>query len=66
MARPKQQQEDEVESNGKGLYRISFTVDQPTSRNIRLASALADMDKGEWIVMILEKAAEKAVAGFRR
>lgn len=44
-----------------GQQRISFTVDQKIRKNIRIAAALADMDTGEWIVMILEKAAEKAV-----
>lgn len=49
------------EENANGQIRISFTVDKRIKKNIRIAAALADMDPGEWIVMILDKAAEKAV-----
>ena len=44
-----------------GQLRISFTVTPEIRKNIRIAAALADQDTGDWIVGILEKAAEKAV-----
>lgn len=51
------------ESNGKRPYvpRLSISVTSEMQRNIRIASALADMRPGEWCTAILEKAAEKAI-----
>jgi hypothetical protein len=56
---------DEAETNGKRPYvpRLSLTMTTEALKNIRIAAALADMDKGEWCTAILEKAAEKALEG---
>ena len=59
--------EEEVDaiedSNGKRPYvpRLSISVTSEMQRNIRIASALADMRPGEWCTAILEKAADKAI-----
>lgn len=45
----------------KGQVRISFTVDKEIRKNVRISAAHADMEPNEWIVMILEKYADKAV-----
>lgn len=66
MPRTKAEPVEEVEeTNGKRPYvpRLSLTVTSEMLRNIRIASALADMDKGEWCTTVLERAADKAVAG---
>jgi hypothetical protein len=53
----------EVEENGKRPYipRLSISVTSEMQRNIRIASAMADMRPGEWCTAILEKAADKAI-----
>lgn len=43
------------------LTRISFSMDQTTKRNIRIASAVAGKEPGEWAVDILDKASTAAV-----
>lgn len=58
--------EEDVESeNGKRSYvpRLSITVTSEMMHNIRIAAALADMEKGEWCTKTLERAADKAVNG---
>lgn len=46
--------------NEPAQSRISFTVTPDLRRKIRIAAAHADMENGEWIQLILERAAEKA------
>lgn len=49
------------QANEMGQVRISFTVDKETRRKVRIAAAHADMEVGEFVVDVLERAAEKAV-----
>lgn len=46
-----------------GVIRISFTVDRDIRRKIRIASAHADLEVGEWISAVIEAAADKAIEG---
>jgi hypothetical protein len=56
MAVQKQQEPEEEEK-----IRISITVDQPLRRKMRIASAYADMEVGEWAAEVLKAAAIKQV-----
>lgn len=62
--KPVEEVEEEVEeTNGKRPYipRLSISISSEMQRNIRIASAMADMRPGEWCTAILEKAADKAI-----
>lgn len=60
-------EEVEAETNGKRPYvpRLSLTMTTEALKNVRIAAALADMDKGEWCTNILERAADKALEGVK-
>lgn len=61
--KPAEEVEEVEETNGKRPYipRLSISVSTEMQRNIRIASAMADMRPGEWCTAILEKAADKAI-----
>jgi len=61
VATKKTTEEEIVETNGKSVYRVSFSIDPSLRRKIRIASALHDMDQGEWMAAIIERAADKAL-----
>lgn len=67
MPRAKQEadvEETVEETNGKRPYvpRLSISVTSEMQKNIRIASAIADMRVGDWCTTVLEKAAEKVIS----
>jgi hypothetical protein len=64
----KKSDEDEVVevSEGKSVYRVSFSIDPSLRRKIRIASALHDMDQGEWMAEIISRAASKALEDVKQ
>jgi serine kinase of HPr protein (carbohydrate metabolism regulator) len=59
--------EEVEETNGKRPYvpRLSLTMTSEMMKNIRIASALADMRPGEWCSSILERAADKVIEDMK-
>lgn len=53
--------EEEAVENGKHVYRVSFSIDPSLRRKIRIAAALNNMENGEWMAAIIERAADKAL-----
>lgn len=46
----------------KGQVRISFTITKDIRKKARIAAAHADMELGEFVLDVLERAVDKVVA----
>ena len=53
---------DEDKDNG---YRLSITMEPSLRKKLRIVAALHDKSIGEYAVIVLEAAADKAVEGLK-